>query len=98
MSWEGWYQLLCEHGHYNMAHDTPIELGVGGFTCYVESCDGRLAWWNQVDETNGGSEGMVKLRLKKKAAFCKCPKCKNVHMKKAEEYCIPKTKGHRVEK
>ena len=96
MSWEGWDQQLCEHGHYQGA-DCSFSDPADDFKCWVEGCNGRLVWWNQVDETNGGSEGMVKLKLKKKAVFCKCPKCKTVHMKKAEEYYIPKTKGYRVE-
>jgi len=97
MSWEGWDQLLCEHGHYQSGECPPPFADRAEFKCWVEGCDGQLAWQNQVDETNGGSEGMVKLKLKKKAVFSKCPKCQTVHMKKAEEYYIPKTKGHRVE-
>ena len=99
MSWEGWDQLLCENGHYQ-GSDSPPMFGQhgSGFKCWVHGCKGKLAWWNQVDETNksGGSDGIVKLRLKKKAVFCKCPKCQTIQMKKPEEYYIPKTKGHRV--
>ena len=96
MSWAGWEQRLCEKGHYNSANPAPFGNPEDNFKCWVEGCDGKLAWWNQVDKTNGGSDGYVKLCLKKKAVFCECPSCHTKCLKIPEEYHIPKTKGHRI--
>lgn len=48
MSFEGYYQALCENGHY-----------CGG-DCYMFShgepcaeCGAKIKWWNLVDQTNG---------------------------------------------
>jgi hypothetical protein len=51
MSFEGYYQLLCEKGHYNEkdAYDFSQEE-----SCPV--CGGDLIWKNLVDETNGSHD------------------------------------------
>jgi len=60
VSYEGWEQRLCENGHRTVydCYDAPEE---NGWRC--PHCRGRMAWRNNVDETNGGSVGMVRLKM-----------------------------------
>lgn len=101
MSFEGYYQLICDKGHYFNENDIsrhPESLG-----CTVDSCDANVAWWNLVNTTNGSYEGKkridgyIELEMLSKPIICKCNKCKNIHVNKVAVYKIPKG-GHKVGK
>jgi hypothetical protein len=82
MSFEGYYQLICEKGHYyheglfGLEEKTPCPY-----------CKSEPAWWNLVDTTN--DEGLpIKLKVITKRICCKCGSVLE------ETYKIPK-KGHK---
>lgn len=55
MSFEGYYQVICEKGHYwtedcwAYYHEGDIECGI----CSIKDCNAGIAWTNLVDITNG---------------------------------------------
>jgi hypothetical protein len=55
MSFEGYYQLLCENGH-----DTRGCLELTGSTTVCKYCGGKIIYHNLVDCTNNAAEGMIK--------------------------------------
>jgi hypothetical protein len=73
MSWEGYYQHLCEKGHYwsKCAEYTEEDI-----TCSI--CGSHVVWTNTVDTTNGSFEGRkridgyIKLKVEKET---KCKEC-----------------------
>ena len=97
MSFEGYYQILCEDGHYD---------DVDCYTCEPEDwkcpeCKKKVAWWNLVDVTNGSWEddkridGHVELEVKSEH-HCECSKCGNKHLSRPSEYKIPEKLGHKI--
>lgn len=54
MSFEGYYQLLCENGHETQASvwDTDAETSCA-------TCGGKIIYHNLVDCTNESNEGIV---------------------------------------
>jgi nucleoside-specific outer membrane channel protein Tsx len=99
MSFEGYYQVICEKGHtYNKnvyeVHDWAEEKCV--------FCKSKIAWFNTVDLTNGsfiGSkriDGYIELKIDKPTKECECEKCGNIHTTEPATYKIPKKKGHVV--
>lgn len=54
MSFEGYYQIICENGHYHTPdcyyyyHDEE-----GMVACSSTGCKGKIIWSNLVDVTNG---------------------------------------------
>lgn len=96
MSFEGYYQILCENGHYE-THDVYTN-GPEYFKC--STCGEDAKWWNLVDLTNGSYtndgtriDGFVHFREMEVFA-CRCDKCGIVHTAKPSIYEIPKDKGH----
>jgi hypothetical protein len=55
MSFEGYYQLLCENGHETQG---SLELTGSNTTC--EYCGGKIIYHNLVDCTNNEDEGMIR--------------------------------------
>jgi hypothetical protein len=55
MSFEGYYQLLCENGH-----ETQGGLELTGHTTKCDQCRGKIIYHNLVDFTNNGDDGMIK--------------------------------------
>lgn len=49
MSWEGFYQAICERGH----------LYEGDAADRCPRCDQRACWMNAVSDTNGDHEGYI---------------------------------------
>ena len=94
MSFEGYYQVICEKGH----------LSTEGLDFYEDTwkcpyCESKCAWTNIVDTTNGSYDekgrridGYKKLKIKKPAKKCKCEKCGNEHIVEVATYEMPKTK------
>jgi hypothetical protein len=94
MSYEGYTQYLCEKGHLTTL-DCHSDLDL----C---ACNSKMAWINQVDETNGceattqehksgkrcPSCGYVELKLEKPLNTCRCV-CGNEHLKEWPVYVIP---------
>ena len=99
MSFEGYYQALCERGH-EMGCDC-YEGDPEKNTC---SCGAPVAWWNLVDTTNGSFEQrqgkrirvdtFIKLRIKTPEKFCLCPTCGVSHIAEEATFYIPKERGH----
>lgn len=87
MSYEGYYQLICEKGHY--------------FTvdCYMHHphmacplCGKSVAWWNIVDTTN--DEGKpVELEVILPQLSRTCPTCGQLQVIKLATYKIPLDAG-----
>lgn len=90
MSYEGYEVLLCVNGH--MYHEDAYSFSTLGWAC--PTCDGGLAWWCSVDQTNdsGIRPKMVKW---KEAVTETCPCCGHVKRIEPERYCLPTNYGHR---
>lgn len=91
MSYEGYEQRLCANGH--LSHVDAFDNDAG--PC---RCSAPIAWWNDVDQTNGdGADCVVELEESTPAIYESCPTCH--HSKEIAEatYKIPDNAGHRVE-
>jgi len=51
MSFEGYYQLLCENGHH-FAADCYSHYGSDFSDTICPDCGAPVAWWNLVNQTN----------------------------------------------
>ena len=95
MSFEGYYQCLCEKGHYWEvdAYEVPMFYEPEE-VLKCPTCKGKLAWWNLVDITNGDeySNRIKRFKVKNKRV---CPTCGTVL---EITYHIPKKKGFKVKK
>lgn len=100
MSFEGYFQILCENGHYFC----PDVYSVANFAfkSYDEwecpICQAKMAWYNIVDLTNGSEDedgnpidGYVELEIKEQS---KCEHCGSVIGETI--YKIPENGGHKV--
>ena len=88
MSFEGYYQVLCEQGHY-------IIIDVYNFDEFNHKCpicQSKVAWWNIVDETNCESVGYIELDVKEPTKKCMCDKCGYEHDIGSPTYYIPDEK------
>ena len=99
MSFEGYYQIVCENGH----QFTKDAYDFGDATeAKCPFCKEDAVWWNLVDVTNGSHEGderidgFLQLKIKESVETCTCDKCNNVHVVKEPTYKIPEGKGHKV--
>lgn len=91
MSWEGYYQHLCEKGHYwekaAVYQDEDEECSI---------CKSKVVWTNTVNTTNGSFErskrvdGYVKLKKKSQRVCSECQSVLEVI------YCIPKGRRRKV--
>ena len=90
MSFEGYYQLLCDNGHhFNVdAHDYSAEV------TRCPTCKADTAWYHLVDCTNEPNEGYIELEENTPAEICTCA-CGHVHETKPATYKIPETGGHK---
>lgn len=81
MSYEGYYQTLCEKGH--QGPDVPCQYSVeaeqGIIKSYVcdawvegETCGSGLTWVNSVDDTNCDSQGYHMLEQQTEEVVKKC--------------------------
>jgi hypothetical protein len=110
MSYEGYVQILCEEGHYSI-RDTYNDVVPENFVCkcqieppYDNVCGARMAWWNQVNLTNGSWEvnpetgkeeridGFVWLEILEEGEVCE--HCGNKMT--TDRYKIPEDKGRKV--
>ena len=98
MSFEGYYQVLCENGHYSTKDCYQDDHN--SFTCPI--CGQKMAWWNLVDVTNGSwdedntrIDGYVELKIKTPVELCVCPDCSVEHVKTEATYKVPRNKGHK---
>jgi hypothetical protein len=105
MSFEGYYQRLCEEGHYS-TQDCYASFGVQEADWACPICGKGQAWWNLVDVTNGSFDdetgervdGYIELEEKTPAEYCTCSTCGNRHVVKKATYKIPEMCGRRVPK
>ena len=107
MSFEGYYQALCENGHSCVRE--LWEDDWGNFECEVCHVD-KVAWWNLVDVTNGSwdddgtrIDGYAELEVDRVVDMCVCPTCQAEHVRVGADgismvstYKIPKKRGHRI--
>ena len=102
MSFEGYHQYWCEHGHYHTRDAYDDYSGEEGFKCPY--CDGKEAFCNLVDLTNGSYgydengrqiriDGYIELELAESAPTCTCDKCGHTHALGPAVYVIPKSKS-----
>ena len=92
MSFEGYYQMICEKGHYSTigVHLDEPET----FLC--PACKEQIVWWNLVDTTNGSFyngkriDRLIKMEVDKRKV---CDKCGSVL---ETTFKIPKKGGHRI--
>lgn len=113
MSFEGYYQILCVNGHLQEIDVYSMDFDIDNFKDWeCEYCNGKIAWWNIVDETNGSfnidSDGyeteeridnFVELKIDKERKTCTCSICGIIHFNTDEPqtYKLPKGKiGHIV--
>ena len=54
MSYEGYYQIICENGHYSCVSES---YGEHPITCH--ECNAEPKWTNAVDETNCYDDGFI---------------------------------------
>lgn len=54
MSYEGYYQVICEKGHLSSIPDPEVRTTVPKCDCGCE-----VVWWNPVDQTNGDDVGFI---------------------------------------
>jgi hypothetical protein len=96
MSFSGWWQTICETGHY--ATLDPFTEDPCAFTCPI--CGKGAVWEHLVDTTNGPDEAdEIKLKIKSEIKeTCTCEKCGNIHTIKHEIlYELPsKEVGHHI--
>lgn len=92
MSYEGFYQRICEKGHY-----WEIDAYSAEANSHCPVCQKKIVWENQVDQTNGSYDedcnridGYVSLRPFK---VKKCKECGTVLL---ELYKPPKGQGRKV--
>jgi len=95
MSFEGYFQCLCEDGHEN-THDVYEWYDVNEFEqeCSISGCKKKIAWWTIIDETNGADEESgegiaVVFEELIPADNCKCQKCGHEHLASPMRYKFP---------
>lgn len=94
MSFEGFYQALCQNGH---------KCG-GDVYCWepnnsrCDECNALIVWQNLVDVTNGSFDkndnridGYIELEIDKPGEVCTCSSCGNPHQLNSDTYKIPST-------
>lgn len=98
MSFEGYYQFLCEKGHYSEVDVYAAVASGDEYKCPF--CNSPVAWWNQVDTTNGSFcwnestndqdriDGFVELEVDQSPETCTCH-CGHVHTKTVCTYKFP---------
>jgi hypothetical protein len=113
MSFEGYYQVLCEKGHLTDidCYKEPI-LSKELYPPFIKPeeaklwtcrCGSRAAWWNLVDVTNGsfdidGIRIDGYIYLQKNSVVRKCGTCGgNIQGAEEPTYKMPQKGGHRVE-
>lgn len=83
MSYEGYVQCICSHGHYfnSYSYDAPSNC---------PTCKGPAVWENSVDETNCESYGEIDMELliAKRAATATCD-LGHVHETSPAIYRVP---------
>jgi len=85
MSFEGYYQVLCEFGH---ANDADAYWGYEK-TCNHKGCSGKIVWVNLVDETNYDTVGEVELEVEHEAIYETCDRCGYKKLIENTRYKIP---------
>ena len=60
MGYDGFDQQLCDCGHYNETNSIDFDEP---FKCTVVQCEGEVAWYNPVDDTNHDCYGYVSMSL-----------------------------------
>jgi ferredoxin len=88
MSYEGYEQLICKNGHYFENYDTY------NYEASCPICQEKAAWNNQVDQTNGGNQGIIfqadlKRFIKEEAKKETCPTCSHCKEIAPAVYRIP---------
>lgn len=97
MSYEGYYQILCQNGH--LCDIDCRDYSDKSFVC--PECGEKSVWWNSVDVTNGsfgenpftGKEeridGYIELEIKESPKVCVCKECGTHHWSTTITYKLP---------
>lgn len=88
MSFEGYYEFLCERGHFFVkdiyADDEELAK------CPV--CNSSVKWWNIIDTTNG-DYSITKFEIKSEEITKKCEECGHIEIVEHKTYYFPQNKG-----
>jgi len=98
MSFEGYLQYWCENGHYHERDAYDDYFDEHQFKC--PHCDGKEAFHNLVDVTNGSYEyddngeqvridGFIEPEVVKDAPVCTCDSCGHTHALGPAVYVVP---------
>lgn len=94
MSYEGYEQILCQNGHYNIADAFDLMDNSDYINWKCSECGAKMAWTHSVDTTNDEGDP-APLTVKTPAEICTCS-CGHKHNKTEETYHIPKGYGRLV--
>lgn len=89
MSWEGYYQCLCQDGHYFENHDIYDYSELGDQKC--PHCGKEAVFENQVDQTNNPADGIIDFNkhFLIEAAYGKICDMNHWHQTMPAKYRIP---------
>ena len=88
MGFEGYYQLLCENGHYSVVDCDSLPAN-----CH---CAAPMVWYNVVNTTNGFS-GPVHLEVLEDESIAVCPLCKHRRVVRPKRFKIPEYEGFKID-
>ena len=71
MSFEGYYQILCTHGHYTEID--VYDFSERNYKCLI--CSAIIGWKNLVDQTNATDTGKVNLEKTNTHDLTSCAYC-----------------------
>ena len=101
MRFEGFYQILCEEGHYHTYNIFGSIDPIDDPNWRCDICNKKISWWNLVDQTNGvaptkDDSTFVKLQIKGIDKEL-CSTCGHEHHISPTTHYVPKNKGHKIQ-
>ena len=113
MSFEGYYQIICENGHYSCADVHAFDMFGIDSDWKCDECYGALKWFRLVETNKFSGYGLfgsydvknrdvknrddLELEIDKSADTFTCEKCGYTHKISAGTYKIPEGVGIIVE-
>lgn len=90
MSFEGYYQVLCENGHYEEVDCYDFDTSM--WQC--PECGGHSIYQHLIDQTNGdGDEQRVEFEIEAKEILEVCPTCGMERVVEPIRFKLPEEKG-----
>jgi len=88
MSFEGYYQMLCEKGHLTLA-DAYIKYEYDSCCANDGDCGCKFVWSNLVDDTSNDEVGKIELEVEHERRTVQCKHCHSVLVAEETRYKIP---------